>query len=213
MDDHRNSEAFDKMIPAEGEPVATAPGAATTLMFLARRRSLVVRELTGPGPSAAERDLLLRVGLRVPDHGKLEPWRVVVIEGAARDRLGTVAASAFAKREPDANPPTLAAEAGRFARAPLVLAVVAAPVPSAKVPEWEQTLSAGALCHQLLLAANALGFAAQWLTEWVAYDRDVMAAIGCGADERIAGFVYVGRGAAETPERRRPTVAERVRYL
>lgn len=200
-------------LPVEGEALPAAPTSAAALAFLACRRSLVVRDMTEPGPTPAELDLLLRIGLRVPDHGKLEPWRLVVIEGAARDRLGAIIGDRFLQLNPEANAPTVAAERARLSRAPLVIAVLAAPVASLKIPEWEQLLSAGALCHQLLLAANALGYAAQWLTEWYAYDETVRAALGAAPGERVAGFVHVGTPRTAAVERRRPDPTAKVSRL
>jgi nitroreductase len=200
-------------LPAEGASLPAAPRSFAALAFLAQRRSLPCRHFGEPGPSPAELDLLLRVALRVPDHGKLEPWRLVVIEGAARERLGTVIAARFHDLHPEATEATLAAERQRLTRAPLVVAVLAAPVPSAKIPEWEQILSAGALCHQLLLAANALGYAAQWLTEWYAFDATVLEALGGRDGERVAGFVHVGTPLQAAEERRRPDVAAKVTQL
>lgn len=203
----------DWSLPAEGEKLRAALPSAETLAFLARRRSLVVREMGPPGPARADLDRLLAIACRVPDHGKLAPWRFVVIAGRARARLGEVVAAAFQKRQPDAAPTTLDLERGRFLRAPVVVAVVAAPIAHPKVPEWEQVLSAGAVCHQLLLAANAAGFAAQWLTEWYGYDRDVLAALGLVGGERLAGFIYIGSSDAMPEERRRPDPATRITRL
>lgn len=191
-------------LPEDGDLLDAARPSAATLAFLARRRSLVVKNMTEPGPSALELDTMLRLAVRVPDHGKLAPWRFVVIEGAARDRLGGVLEDRFRERQPDASPSTLALERGRFARAPVVVTVVSAPVLNAKVPEWEQVLSAGAVCHQLLLVANAAGFAAQWLTEWYAFDHKVQAALGVVGGERVAGFVYIGSARVPAEERGRP---------
>ncbi len=201
------------LLPALGEALPAAPGSAEALRFLARRRSLPVRAQGEPGPSAEEVDLMLAVGLRVPDHGKLEPWRLLVLRGEARHRIGAVVAEAFAKRQPDANAASLQAERQRLARAPLVVAVIASPVASAKIPEWEQLLSVGALCHQLLLTANAMGYAAQWLTEWYAYDADVATALGCRAGERIAGFVHVGTPTGPAEERVRPDPLRKIAHL
>jgi len=199
--------------PADGERVDAAPASSEVLRFLARRRSLPVRSLAEPGPSAAELDRLLALAVRVPDHGKLAPWRFVVLEGDARARLGATVAAAFLARQPDAQLPSIEAERGRFLRAPTVVAVVSAPVLNPKVPEWEQVLSAGAVCHQLLLAANAMGFAAQWITEWYGYDHRVLATLGLGGGERLAGFVYLGTATAAAEERARPDVAAKVTRL
>jgi nitroreductase len=199
--------------PADGERLDPAPASSEVLRFLARRRSLPVRDLGEPGPTAAELDRLLALAVRVPDHGKLAPWRFVVLAGDARARLGEAVAAAFLARQPDAQPPSIEAERSRFLRAPTVVAVVSAPVANPKVPEWEQVLSAGAVCHQLLLAANAMGFAAQWITEWYGYDHRVLAALGLGGGERLAGFVYLGTARAEAEERARPDVGAKVTRL
>lgn len=201
------------LVPAPGEALPAAPRSPEALRFLARRRSLPVRNHTEPGPSDAELEHLLTIGLRVPDHGKLEPWRLVVLTGEARRRVGAVIRDVFAERNPDASAGTLELEAGRLARAPLVIAVLSSPVESRKIPEWEQILSAGALCHQLLLAANALGYAAQWLTEWYAYEPRVLEALGGRDGERIAGFVHVGTPAVPAEERARPNPLARVSRL
>ncbi len=199
--------------PADGDRLAAALPSADVLRFLARRRSLPVRHLGEPGPSDEELDRLLALAARVPDHGKLAPWRFVVIAGDARARVGETIARAFLVRQPDAQLPSIEAERGRLLRAPVVVAVVSAPVLHPKVPEWEQVLSAGAVCHQLLLAANAMGFAAQWITEWYGYDRQVLAALGLGGGERLAGFVHVGTATADAEERGRPDVSTKVTRL
>ncbi len=199
--------------PADGDRLDPAPASAETLGFLARRRSVPVRELAEPGPDDAELDRLLTLAARVPDHGKLAPWRFVVVAGAARARIGAVIAEAFRARQPDAQPPSIEAERGRLQRAPVVVAVVSAPVLNPKVPEWEQVLSAGAVCHQLLLAANAMGYAAQWITEWYAYDRRVLAALGLTGGERLAGFVHLGSARGPAEERARPALSDKVTRL
>jgi nitroreductase len=203
----------DWSLPVDGEKLHAALPSAESLAFLARRRSLVVKDMGPPGPDPVELDRLLAIACRVPDHGKLAPWRFVVVAGEARGRLGEVVARAFRKRQPDAAPTTIEIERGRFLRAPVVVAVVSDPTAHPKVPEWEQVLSAGAVCHQLLLAANAAGFAAQWLTEWYGYDRDVLAALGLVGGERLAGFIYIGSSDARPEERRRPDPATRVTRL
>jgi len=199
--------------PSDGERLAPALPSGEVLRFLARRRSLVVREMAEPGPNDDELDRLLALAARVPDHGKLAPWRFVVIAGAARRRVGEVIEQAFVARQPDATEASRAAERGRLERAPVVVAIVSSPVMNPKVPEWEQVLSAGAVCHQLLLAANAMGFAAQWITEWYGYDHNVLRALGLGGGERLAGFVYLGTGRGDTEERARPDLASRVTRL
>ncbi|MGH6727837.1 MAG: nitroreductase family protein [Pseudolabrys sp.] len=174
------------------------------LQLLKTRRSVKPIELSGPGPTAAEIDTLLAVASRVPDHGKLAPWRFIVFEGAARLAAGEAIATAFAADRADAMPDQIEFERKRLARAPLVIAVVSRAGPHVKIPEWEQQLSAGASAMSLVLAAHAMGFAASWITEWYAYDRRVLARLGVAANERIAGFVHIGRPGKPPEDRERP---------
>src|SRR6201993_4555350 len=176
--------------------------------LLKTRRSFKAAELLPPGPSAPELDILLTVASRVPDHGKLAPWRFIVFEGEARRAAGEAIAKAFQAKYPDAKPEQVEAERARLARAPLVVAVVSRAAPHVKIPEWEQVLSAGAAAMNLVLAAHALGYAASWMTEWYAYDRGVLDKLGLAANERIAGFVHIGRSRAPAADRPRPAVAE-----
>jgi nitroreductase len=174
------------------------------LQLLKTRRSVKPMELTGPGPTLAEIDTLLAIASRVPDHGKLTPWRFIVFEGEARLAAGAAIAAAFAADHADATADQLEFERKRLARAPLVVAVVSRAGPHVKIPEWEQQLSAGAAAMSLVLAAHAMGFAASWITEWYAYDRRVLDRLGVGANERIAGFVHIGRPAKPPEDRDRP---------
>ncbi len=189
--------------PEPGETLEAARASAETLSLLARRRSTVAKDMTGPGPDAAQRDALIRLAARTPDHGKLFPWRFLTFEGAARSRFGALLEARFRELEPEAPPERLALERTRFERAPLVIAVISDVAENHKIPEWEQVLSAGAVCQTMLVAAGAMGFAAQWLTEWYAYDRAIKDALGLRSGERIAGFIYVGRAAAAPVERPR----------
>src|SRR3954471_9172325 len=179
-----------------------------TLHLRTPRRSLKPVELTGPAPSAAEIDTLLTVAARVPDHGKLAPWRFIVFEGHARLSAGDKIAAVYRAQHTDATADQLEFERMRLARAPLVVAVVSRAAPHVKIPEWEQQLSAGAAAMNLVNAAHAMGYAASWITEWYAYDRAVLDALGLGANERIAGFVHIGRPRAPTTDRPRPALAE-----
>lgn len=174
------------------------------LQLLKTRRSVKPMELIGPAPSASEIDTLLTIASRVPDHGKLTPWRFIVFTGDARLAAGEIIAAAFRANRADATPEQIEFERQRLARAPLVIAVVSRAGPHVKIPEWEQQLSAGASAMSLVLAAHALGFAASWLTEWYAYDRRVLAALGLAATERMAGFVHIGHPARPPEERERP---------
>jgi nitroreductase len=178
------------------------------LQLLRTRRSVKPMELGGPAPSAAEIDTLLTIASRVPDHGKLAPWRFIVFEGDARLAAGEIIAEVFRAEHPEATPEQIEFERQRLARAPLVIAVVSRSGPHVKIPEWEQQLSAGAACMNLVNAAYALGFAASWITEWYAYDRRVLERLGLAGNERIAGFVHIGRPAKPPEERDRPKLAD-----
>ena len=174
------------------------------LSVLRHRRSTPSRLLGPPGPDADQLRLLLECAVRVPDHGKLAPWRFIAIAGAARAALGEFVAARGRERDPAAAPAMLEKDRLRFSHAPLVLAVVARLLPGHKVPEQEQLLSGGALCFQLLLAADAMGFGGQWLTGWPAYDPAVTARLGLAADERVLGFIHLGTPREAVPERERP---------
>lgn len=174
------------------------------LELLKTRRSVKPIEMTGPGPTPSEIDTLLTIASRVPDHGKLTPWRFIVFEGEARLAAGAPIAAAFGAAHPDAAPDQIAFEANRLARAPLVIAVVSRAGPHVKIPEWEQQMSAGASAMSLAMAAHAMGYAASWLTEWYAYDRAVLDALGLSANERMAGFVHIGRPVKPPEDRERP---------
>ncbi|TMJ36552.1 MAG: nitroreductase [Alphaproteobacteria bacterium] len=139
---------------------------ADALELLKTRRSIKPVELVGPGPSKAEIETLLTIASRVPDHGKLVPWRFIIFEDAARLAAGDAIAAAFSAKYPQAKPEHIQAERARLARAPLVIAVVSRAAPHVKIPEWEQVLSAGAAAMSLVLAAHALGYGASWITEW-----------------------------------------------
>ena len=178
------------------------------LELLKTRRSVKPNELFGPAPSEAEIDFLLTIASRVPDHGKLAPWRFIVFAGDARLKAGDVIAAAFAAKYADATADQIADEKSRLARAPLVIAVVSRAAPHVKIPEWEQVLSAGAAAMNLLTAAYALGFAGTWITEWYAYDRTVLAAFGLAPHEKIVGFVHIGRIAHQPEDRARPALAD-----
>jgi nitroreductase len=181
---------------------------SNALDLLTTRRSFKPFELAGPAPSAAEIDTLLTVASRVPDHGKLAPWRFIVFEGDARRAAGDAIATAFRTKYPDAKPEQIEAERGRLARAPLVIAVVSRAGPHVKIPEWEQVLSAGAAAMNLVLAAHAMGYGANWITEWYAYDRGVLDAFGLAPHERIAGFIHIGRPPGPPEDRPRPPLRE-----
>lgn len=185
----------------------------TTLDLLQTRRSVPPHLLAGPGPSAEEVERLLKIASRVPDHGKLAPWRFLVIEGEAQRRVGDLIAGAFQADEPGASPDRIAQERQRLARAPLVIGVVSTARPHVKIPEWEQLLSAGAVCMNLIVAANAMGYGTAWLTEWFAFDRRILDALGLAPTETMAGFIHIGRAPEPQPDRPRPDLADIVTRL
>jgi len=176
--------------------------------LLSTRRSRKAAELRPPGPSPTEIDKLLTIACRVPDHGKLTPWRFIVFEGDARLAAGAAIATAFSTKYPDAKPEHIEFERKRLAQAPLVIAVVSRAGPHVKIPEWEQVLSAGAAAMNLVLAAHALGYGANWITGWYAYDRGVLDALGLAPHERIAGFIHIGTPSGPVEDRPRPALSE-----
>jgi nitroreductase len=174
---------------------------------LLKRRSVPSKLLADPGPTPDELKTILAAGMRTPDHGKLFPWWFVTFEGDKRVQFGDVLKSAWAKHEPQATPEKLEDERKRFLRVPLVIAVVSSPRESV-IPVWEQILSAGAACQNICLAANALGFGANWLTNWCVYDDNVRAAMHLRDHEKIAGFIYIGTPLTAPDERDRPDPAK-----
>ena len=179
------------------------------LTLLNARRSTPSRLLGEPGPSAAQLDELLAAAIRVPDHGKLTPWRLLLIRGDARARLGERLAEIHRRKEPEIADAALTKDRERYTFAPVIVAVVARiDAQHAKIPQQEQLLSAGCVAYNLLLGAQALGFGAQWLTGWAAYDADAAALLGLSAQERIVSFVHIGTAREAAPERTRPALAD-----
>ncbi|WP_024869454.1 nitroreductase family protein [Pseudoxanthomonas suwonensis] len=174
------------------------------LQLLDARRSVPSLELGEPGPDDATLLRMLQSAVRVPDHGKLVPFRFLRIAGDARHALGEFLAARALQRNPDAPPALVAKDRSRFSHAPVIVAVVARIQAGHKVPEQEQLLTAGCACFALLQAAQALGFGAQWLTAWMAYDAEVAKILGLGEGERIVGFVHIGTPRVDVPERDRP---------
>lgn len=184
------------------EKVLNRP-APKTIDLLLSRRSGSAKAMTGPGPSPTELETILQAAARVPDHGKLFPWRFIVFEGEARARFGQLIVEALRETE-KVTDERAALEAGRFLRAPVVVGVVSRVREAIPIPEWEQILSAGAVCQTMLLASHALGYVANWLTEWYAYHPVVRERLGLKSGERIAGFIYIGKSTVELEERVRP---------
>jgi nitroreductase len=192
----------DTAPPDFGEPLPITASPEVTA-FLARRRSASAALLEAPGPDAEQTELLLRLAARVPDHGKLFPWRFIVLQGAGKAAF-VDALFDIARARPDRELATT--KLGKVAPAPLGVVVVSRVAPGHKIPEWEQELSSGAVCMNLLTAAQALGFGANWITDWYSYDPAALDLLGLAPGERVAGFVFVGTPSAAPLERVRPDV-------
>ncbi|HEV7157253.1 MAG TPA: nitroreductase [Caulobacteraceae bacterium] len=188
--------------PAFGDPLPLE-AAPDTLAFLARRRSASALTLGEPGPSADQLRTLLGLAARVPDHGKLSPWRFVILEGAAKAAF-VAGLEDIANHRPDAA--KASAKLGKIAGPPMTIAVVSRYTPG-EIPEWEQRLSAGAVCMMLITAAAAMGVGANWITDWYAYDAEANRLLGLGGNERVAGFVHLGTPSEAPLERVRPEVS------
>jgi nitroreductase len=189
--------------PAFGQPIPVPTPCRDAQDLLANRRSTSAMLLSGPAPSPAELDRILTLAARAPDHGKLFPWRFIIIEGVAKVRLAEKL-EAIGQLRPDCN--KAVAALGKLKTPPLCVAVVSR-VTEGKIPEWEQILSSGAVCMNMLLAAAALGYGANWITDWYSYDPDALALLGLGEGERIAGYVHIGTPVEPSLERARPDVA------
>jgi nitroreductase len=193
--------------PEFGQPMTIEAENADVLRFLALRRSASAATLRAPGPDEEELAKLLRLAVRVPDHGKLFPWRFIIL----RDELKVAYVRALEPLAADQPNPEKATAALAKVRNPPVSVCVVSRLLEATIPEWEQRLSSGAVCMTLLIAAQAAGYGANWITDWYAYDARATAVLGLTGDERVAGFVHIG-APAETPlERVRPVVADLTR--
>lgn len=178
-----------------------------TRTYLQQRRSCPLKMMGDQGPDKDEINSMIETASRVPDHGKLCPWHFIVFEGEARRKAGALLRKAWLADNPDAPAAKLDLEAGRFMRAPVVIAVVSRIKPS-KHPQWEQILSAGAACQNLCLAANTMGYGTNWLTEWYSYSDHFKAAMGLNEQDNFAGFIYIGSVAAQPEDRPRPAINE-----
>ena len=184
--------------PAFGAALPLTP-APEVLNFLATRRSASAVTLAEPAPSRAELDVLLRLAARVPDHGKLSPWRFIILEGAAKAEFAArLEALAQGRGEAKA-----AAKLAKLKIPPMGVAVVYSPKAS-EIPDWEQLHSSGAVCTTLLYAAQAMGYGANWITDWYAFDEEARAILGLAAKERVTGFVFLGTAKEPPLERERP---------
>jgi len=188
--------------PEFGEVLPIEPSPAV-LDFLARRRSASAMTLAAPGPDETQLADLLRLAARVPDHGKLSPWRFVILRGPAKD---VFAEGITALADSQANPVKANAALRKLTRPPVCVAVISRYIPG-EIPEWEQRQSASAVCQQMLLAAAAMGWGANWITDWYAYDPRAKAILGVSEGELVAGFLYLGTASEPPQERARPDVA------
>ncbi|MEF2073624.1 nitroreductase [Consotaella sp. CSK11QG-6] len=179
------------------------------LQTLGTRRSVPLPLMSAPGPDAAELEQILTIASRVPDHGKLAPWRFIVYRGEAAAAIGEALLAIVEGRDGDAITETRRhAERTRFTRAPVVVGVISTAKPHVKIPEWEQQLSGAAAAMNLTTAANALGYGTNWLTEWVAYDDEAKAVLGIAPDEKVIGFIHIGTRAEVIEDRPRPALAD-----
>lgn len=181
--------------------------------LLASRRSVLAAQLALPGPSEAELDRMLEVAVRVPDHGRLAPWRLQLVAPAAQAQLGEMFVEEFRRDHPDTTPERLDLERVRPQRSPVLVVVSSRIVPDHEIPAVEQLLSCGNVCLNLLHAATALGYGAQWVTNWVAYHPRIKSALGVPADQHIVGFIHIGTPKSLPSERQRPLLADVVSRL
>jgi nitroreductase len=181
--------------------------------YLATRRSIPAFQMCEPGPGQAEIEEMLTLASRVPDHGKLAPWRFIVYRGAERTRISAELAKLALAAKPDLSDEMIKVENTRLTRAPIVVAVISTAAPHVKVPEWEQVMSAGAVCLNLLMAANALGYCSNWLSEWYAFDHRAYPLLGINEGEKVAGFIHIGSPQVPPTERPRPELSDIVTWF
>lgn len=189
-------------------PARPVPRMSDPLSLLNTRYSIPSRQLGEPAPDEATLRALLQAAIRVPDHGKLEPFRLIRLQGEAKLRFGEALAALCQNKHPEMSAAKLEKERLRYTFAPLVVTVIARINSDSKVPEIEQKLCAGSVASNLLLGATALGFGAQWLTGWAAYDADVARLLGLAANESVIGFIHLGTAQMDVPDRDRPALAD-----
>jgi len=188
--------------PQFGQPAPYGEISPQALELLAVRRSSSPQTLAAPAPEGAQLNDLLRLAARVPDHGKLFPWRFVILRGAAKAELAA-RYEALARERPD--PDKAAAVLIKLKTPPLAVVVVSR-ISDGPIPAWEQQLSAGACCQTLVLAATAMGYGANWITDWYSYDPRATALLGIESNEQIAGVVLIGTPTEAPLERVRPEI-------
>jgi len=176
--------------------------------YLATRRSVVLPFLHEPGPDKAELEEILTLGTRVPDHGKLAPWRLITYQGEARQKVGERLAEIAKANNPGIGEKKLEAERNQFLPAPLTIGVISSPVEHPKIRSFEQLLSAGAVAFNIVHGANALGFATHWVTRWFAYDPAASAMLGAKPGEQFVAFIHIGTPSKRLEERDRPRLQD-----
>ena len=183
--------------------------------FLQKRRSVTAKNMLNGLVVEDDLNNILICGIRVPDHGALNPWELIVIKDKARYRIGKeILAPEYILNNPEATEEEIDFEKNRFLRASALIAVLSKPVSHPKIPSWEMELSAGAVCSNILLAAQSLGYAAQWLTEWYSYNERMIKEVGGKPEtDKIAGFIYIGNKEKEPVERRRPKAENVIKFL
>ena len=182
------------------------------LSLLKTRRSASAKAMGEPGPTPEQIAEILACGARVPDHGKLTPWRFILWEGEARAAFGKAMRTRWAALHPEHGEQTLGFVEGMFLRAPVVIGVISTAAEHPKIPVWEQQLSAGAVCQNMLLAATALGVGCQWNTDWIAYDAEIATIMGLAPHEKVAGLIYLGTATSPYEERPRPELSSLITH-
>ena len=176
----------------------------SVLELLATRRSALAKDMVEPGPSDEQLEKLIELAVRVPDHGKFKPWRFIIFAGDGRARAGDVLAERWQALNPNHSAEMIEQQRATFLRAPVVVAVVSLTEESKKIPIWEQEMSVGAVCQNMLIGATAMGFGCQWISGWAAYDDVVLEKFGLEANEKIAGYIYLGTAGSPLSDRPRP---------
>ncbi|WP_286830373.1 MULTISPECIES: nitroreductase family protein [Kordiimonas] len=182
-----------------------------TYDLLMNRRSVKAKDMVGPGPDRSAMEKILAAGMRVPDHGKLNPWRFLVLTGADREKLGDLIAEGLVI-EDERDPKVAEKMKGYASQGPVLVVAIMCINPDHKIPVMEQELSIGAACQNMLVAATALGYASQWLTGWAAYSKTVSDGLGLGENEKIAGFLFFGNQDRDPSERPRPDINDHITW-
>jgi len=177
---------------------------SSVLDLLATRRSALAKDMVEPGPSDEQLEKLIELAVRVPDHGKFKPWRFIIFQSEGRARAGNILAKQWRVLNPEHSKEMIVQQRATFLRAPVVVGVVSSTEESKKIPIWEQEMSVGAVCQNMLIGATAMGFGCQWISGWAAFDRVVLDQFGLEPQEKIAGFIYLGTAGSPLSDRPRP---------